>query len=442
MKVIHVLNHFLPQQTAGTEIYTWALSKQLQHKGVDVEVVIPNYGHRQSQRYQHDGLSVFQYAEPSVVDRSLIMGFRKPDGLLEFGAHLAEEKADIIHFHELVGSNGIGLQHIVTAKKTGAKLIMTFHLAGNSCRTGTLFYKDEELCDGLIYLERCSACYLHGKASPVVRSVVHPLSLLLYSLGADTNSWQNRIGTALGTVFGIDEFRQKFETLTRYCDRLIVLTQWYKRILVENGVPEAKIRHIPQGLPLNVAGRSIGERKPAIIPLRLMFLGRIDPLKGLHLLLEAIADMPDGKIRLDIYGQPGDEAYEAEWREKTATQRGIKWNGKLQQDDVVSTMRKHDALCLCSTFSEMSPLVIQEAFAAGIPVIASNVYGNAEQIVHETNGLLFQFKDSGALREQLLRCIDEPGLLDEMRRNIHVPRSFDEVGDAYYHVYKGLLAEV
>lgn len=50
-------------------------------------------------------------------------------------------------------------------------------------------------------------------------------------------------------------------------------------------------------------------------------------------------------------------------------------------------------MSLCSTFSEMSPLVIQEAFAARLPVIASNVYGNAEQITHGENGLLFNFND-------------------------------------------------
>ena len=44
MKVFQVLNHFLPQQTAGTEVYTWALSKQLQQKGVEVEIIIPHYG--------------------------------------------------------------------------------------------------------------------------------------------------------------------------------------------------------------------------------------------------------------------------------------------------------------------------------------------------------------------------------------------------------------
>jgi glycosyltransferase involved in cell wall biosynthesis len=87
----------------------------------------------------------------------------------------------------------------------------------------------------------------------------------------------------------------------------------------------------------------------------------------------------------------------------------------------------------------MSPLVIQEAFAAGIPVLASNVYGNAEQIQHNHNGLLFQFNNVADLRNQILRCIEEPSLLNNMSKNIKSPRTFEEVGEEYYQLYKSLL---
>jgi glycosyltransferase involved in cell wall biosynthesis len=87
----------------------------------------------------------------------------------------------------------------------------------------------------------------------------------------------------------------------------------------------------------------------------------------------------------------------------------------------------------------MSPLVIQEAFAAGIPVIASNVYGNAEQISHNHNGLLFEFNNVYELHEQILRFINEPLLLQDLRKNIKPPRSFNDVGKEYLDLYKNLL---
>jgi glycosyltransferase involved in cell wall biosynthesis len=87
----------------------------------------------------------------------------------------------------------------------------------------------------------------------------------------------------------------------------------------------------------------------------------------------------------------------------------------------------------------MSPLVIQEAFAAGLPVIASNVYGNAEQISHNHNGLLFGINNVNELRVQIMRCINEPLLLLDLTKNIKPPRSFKEVGKEYIDLYKNLM---
>jgi glycosyltransferase involved in cell wall biosynthesis len=87
----------------------------------------------------------------------------------------------------------------------------------------------------------------------------------------------------------------------------------------------------------------------------------------------------------------------------------------------------------------MSPLVIQESNAAGIPVIASNVYGNAEQISHNHNGLLFEFNNVNDLREQIIRCLNERSLLQDLTKNIKPPRSFKEVGREYLDLYNNLL---
>jgi len=128
------------------------------------------------------------------------MGFREPDGAKPFLAHLQEQKPDIVHFHELAGSNGITLQHVLAAKSTGSKVIMTFHLAGYTCKTGNLLYKDELLCDGVIRLQKCSSCYLHGKGNTAMNALLLPVSSVFNQLGIDTTKWNSKAGTALGTV--------------------------------------------------------------------------------------------------------------------------------------------------------------------------------------------------------------------------------------------------
>ena len=439
MKVFQVLNHFLPQQTAGTEIYTWALSKHLQKKGITVEVMVPHYGKAISALYFYDEIPVFQFAEPSKVDRSLIMGFREAEGLAVFEKYLDEQKPDIVHFHEVAGSNGISLQHLISAKNKGAKVLMTFHLAGYSCKTGSLIYMDQEFCDGAIDIQKCSTCYLQSKGVNPVNFLLRPVSALFYKLGINTSRWKNKIGTALATAFVIEQLKNNFNILVDQCDQLVVLTEWYKKILIVNGVPDQKISYVSQGLPFNPMKKSVINNGYSINRLRLMFLGRISAYKGLGLLLEVLLGLPSDKVELDIYGHTEDDAYEKVWRGKTVGCENIRWKGVLKQEDVLSIMEQHDVLCLCSTFSEMSPLVIQEAFAAGIPVLASNVYGNAEQVKDGTNGWLFKFKDGNDLNQKLKKLIEDPHLIEEAKRHLPVVRDFSLVADEYIQLYKKMM---
>lgn len=89
----------------------------------------------------------------------------------------------------------------------------------------------------------------------------------------------------------------------------------------------------------------------------------------------------------------------------------------------------------------MSPLVIQEAFAVGLTVIASNVYGNAEQVQHGYNGLLFNFNDAYSLRNQIVECIKDRSLLKRISHNIKPPIDFKYVVNAYHQLYQNILAE-
>ena len=438
MKILHILNHFLPSQTAGTEIYVWSLARKLQEYGVVSKIAIPNYNQKFSADYMYDGLQVHQFAEPSIVDRSLIMGFRKPEGLVSFKEYIDSEKPDIIHFHGIAGSNGISIHHIRAAKKCGAKVLLTFHLSGLSCMTGSLMQNGNSLCDGKIDLRKCSICYLHAKQ--INSHSVHILtaiSLFFNYIGFNPSKLSNKLGTALGTVSLVKQKYKTLHELIENCDRVIVLSKWYKGILKYNGVSQNKIISIHQGLP--TYSSTSNNIKGISNKVKFVFVGRISSFKGLHLLIDAFMKLDKGKAELHIYGQSDGTDYENTLKEKTKYVDSIQWKGLLPQNDVVRTMSQYDALCLSSTFSEMSPLVIQEAFAAKIPVIASNVYGNAEQIKHNINGLLFTFNDSDDLLTQIERCIHEKDLLPRLASNIMAPRSFAELAGEHLELYKSLL---
>lgn len=436
MKIIHVLNHFLPHQTAGTEVYVWALSKALKDEGHEVKVLIPNYGSFTSEDYRYDGISVHRYAEPSEVDRKLIMGFREPDGLSFFNVYLNKEKPDVVHFHELSGSNGIGVAHVRAAKKFGSKIIMTFHLAGYSCQTGTLMYKGTSLCDGKINGFRCGTCYLHKKGLGNISPLISITSNILYFAKIDPRKWNHSIGTALGTIHLIQNLDKKLRELIDLSDKVVCLTNWYQIVLQNNGLSSAKISYIPQGLPTAINVKVVERKQYG--KLRLLFLGRISHFKGIHLLLEALSSFSQSEFELSIFGQGDGTDYEAKCRESTKDNANIHWKGNLPQERVYEEMSKHDLLCLCSTFSEMSPLVIQEARAAKLPILASNVIGNSEQIEHEINGILFDFNDVNSLRHQIKMILDNRLKLQVMRDNLQPFLSFRDIAQKYLMVYNSV----
>ncbi len=440
MKILHCLNHFLPHHIAGTEVYTLSLINALLPHNIEAAVVIPNYGKSVSEEYKVHGIRVFQYAEPSKVDKALLMGRRAPDGLSAFEEIMVKENPDVIHFHELAGSNGITLHHVRTAKALGFKIVMTFHVAKYSCKTGTLMYKNSELCDGVIDKKRCTECWFEDRNTNYLQSKVLTVASSFFDvLRWDTTKWNNSIGTALGFPFIIQECKENLHELIRNCDASVVLTKWYKTVLERNDINSSKINLITQALPENTALKTnhLIDKKSKI---KLVFIGRINHFKGVLLLIKALQDVNPEKVTLDIYGQQNDDAYTMECKKVSASMENIHWMGILPPGNVVSTLVNYDVMCLPSTVCEMSPLVIQEAFAAGIPVLASNGYGNAEQITNDKNGWLFEFKNQEDLKIKVECLVNNPEKIKAAKENILPVKTFQAVAEEYKILYDKILA--
>ena len=93
-----------------------------------------------------------------------------------------------------------------------------------------------------------------------------------------------------------------------------------------------------------------------------------------------------------------------------------------------------------SVWHEVAALVIQEAQAAGVPVVASALGGSPELIADGVDGLLFDPAEPGALGRQLARLLDEPGLLARLEAAAPRPRTTDEEVTALLALYGDVLA--
>jgi GT2 family glycosyltransferase len=163
--------------------------------------------------------------------------------------------------------------------------------------------------------------------------------------------------------------------------------------------------------------------------LRLGFVGSLMVSKAPHLLLEAIGRLPRGSVSVDLYGghaaYHGDDSYRAQL-EPLLGQAGVQLHGAIAHEQVGQALSSIDVLVVPSIWPENSPLVIQEAFLAGVPVVASRIGGIPEIVADGANGLLFPAGDAEGLSGSIARLLREPGLLDTLRAGIPPVRSMED----------------
>jgi len=433
LKIVHILNAYLPHQIAGTEIYVAALARELKLKNVDSVILIPN-NKNEKEEYFFEGIKVIKYAESSVAERDIITGLKAPAGLQNFLHVVKTEKPDIVQFHELAGSIGVGIFHVRAAKALGFKLVITLHLAKYSCRTGTLMYMNKTKCDGIIRKIRCSKCWLNNMGEEGWKaSLITAGFTIMAALKIDTRGLKNSVGTVLAFPKIIEETKVQLHELQALSDNIIVLTKWYRKILINNGINISHLTIIEQGIP-NAIVKTNFEKKESSI-LRLIYVGRISHFKGVDILIRSIKQFPTNKISLDIYGSATEVDYFETCLKLSSGSTNINWKGNVAPHLVIPTIEQYDVLCIPSMVAEMGPFVLKEAFAAGVPVLASDVYGNAEQIKHNENGWLFKFKDVDSLRFQIQQLINNPSLIEIAKSNIQPVRSFASVATEHVALY-------
>lgn len=155
---------------------------------------------------------------------------------------------------------------------------------------------------------------------------------------------------------------------------------------------------------------------------RLLFVGRVRPEKGLEYLLEAVSQLrSDKKVEVTIVGSP--EGY-GEYRtrlERMAADVGIgarlQWRGYIPHGArLFRCMREADIFVL-PTLSEGTPRVLVEARASGLPVVATAVGGIPRTVIDGYDGLLVLPRNARALAEAIQRIVTDGELRRRLIRN-------------------------
>ncbi len=437
--MLHILNAYLPDQIAGTEIYVNALARELKNFEVESKILIPNYGSNDTIGYEYEEVEVIKYAEPTKASRDIITGKKAPGGLETFLAILKNESPDIVHYHELAGSIGIGNYHLKASHELGFKNIITFHVVKYSCKTGTLMYMGKQKCDGIIKKLRCSKCWLHHKGEVGLRrNIITAGFTFTKFFNLDTSVFNNELGTALAFPKLIERFKKTLLSIQANTSKIIVLTDWYKNILIKNGIAETHIELIYQGLPTKKLPLKV--TKPTSQKLRIIYVGRISHFKGVDVMLCALQHVDPDLFLLDIYGGCNEDDYMMLCKSLSASNKSVQWKRALAPELVIQTIQQYDIICIPSAVSEMGPFVLKEAFAAGVPAVASDVYGNAEQIEHGQNGWLFKYNDVEDLRKNIENLISNPSLIGDANLKMKPVKEFSLVAQEHLVLYQNTAA--
>ncbi len=386
------------RESGEVEPFLLARSGEPQHVPPPGTLLRPIDGHPDQALLHTGGMDYFWYGQR---DKRL------------FTVHLKEflrrHRPDVVHFQHLLH---IGVEAIRVARNVlpNAALLVTLHEYGFICHAdGQMLEKSTNRPCERAAPDRCHRCFPHFAPS---------------------------------AFFLRERFIKSHLALV---DQFVAPSRFLAQRYVEWGLPAEKITFIEYGrrlrepLPPRVTENGEGRS-------RFGYFGQVNPYKGVDVLLEALALV--GKrggppVKLHLNGANLDWQT-AEFRARLSLlAEGC--NGQLsdlgpyRHTELAQRMALVDWVVVPSRWWENSPLVIQEAFLHGRPVICGDIGGMKEKVRDGVDGLHFAAGDVEALADTLARAAGTAGLWERLRGGIRPLFSVDEALTAHLREYESIL---
>ncbi len=310
---------------------------------------------------------------------------------------------------DIVHANGEKLITSRLCKQLNIPCIVTAHHGGLVCPAGALLNTKDEICNIPADYSHCLKCYLRNT----------PTGLFWYSLLKKySQKHYCRIGerleklpsvpfiTPIGRTGQIVTKKLKdWKELAATATHFIAPSNAIAEALKRNGCPSDKITVIPHGIPIHQTSNI----KHQTSNIHFYYVGRINYVKGIHVLLKAFSSIDDPNIRLHIIGGSGNKSeqkYQNQLKRKYRKDTRIIWHGKVPSEQLPDIIKDFHCLVHPAIYLEVFGLNISEALTQNKYVIATRCGGAEMQIHNEDEGMLVNPNDIISLNKAIRFYID------------------------------------
>jgi glycosyltransferase involved in cell wall biosynthesis len=235
-------------------------------------------------------------------------------------------------------------------------------------------------------------------------------------------------------------FGNSFLRQLKQADRVITVCHQATREAQKLGIPISSIAQIPNGVDTRHFRPSPNHEKNNEIT----FIGRLDYMKGIHILLEAFKILKRRGVnaQLRIIGDGPDREKLEGMAEDLSISGSVTFSGEIK--DVVVPLQE-SAVFVLPSLSEGLSNVLLEAMACGLPIVATRIGGNIDLIKDGVNGILVDPERPDQLSNALRKILRDNDLARcmgiEARKTVEEQFSMDSVVKRYVELYKELVMD-
>lgn len=232
----------------------------------------------------------------------------------------------------------------------------------------------------------------------------------------------------------------------KFIDKIIAITPWELSILKKFIKDESKIRVIPNGADKvffkKVKNNKFKKKYKIKEKNLVLFFGRLNPTKGPEKLAQAAISISEKRKDVAFVWVGPDEGKAEQVKNLIKGHKNMKYLGAIRDKKQLAEMYQAADVYVLPSYREGLPLTLFEAFASGLPIVASPVNGIPYEMKQPENGFFANYGDLKALEESIFKVLDNKKLAKKIsENNFKKSKNFDWdiITKKYMGEYKKLL---